>query len=89
MTGLYKTHVGNTKKIISLLFGCLFLLSILLMGTACTRSVVDIKPVEIKPIHITIDINLKVDKALDDYFDDIDNMQTKSQPSAKRQNSKQ
>lgn len=28
--------------------------------------------VEIKPIHITIDVNLKVDRALDDFFDDID-----------------
>ncbi len=27
---------------------------------------------EIKPIHITLDINLKVDKALDDFFGDID-----------------
>ena len=27
---------------------------------------------EIKPIHITLDINLKVDKALDEFFSDID-----------------
>ncbi len=27
---------------------------------------------EIKPIHITMDINLKVDKDLDDFFGDID-----------------
>ena len=27
---------------------------------------------EIKPIHITLDINLKVDRALDDFFGDID-----------------
>ncbi|NLB70280.1 MAG: hypothetical protein GX804_11495 [Lentisphaerae bacterium] len=27
---------------------------------------------EIKPIHITMDINLKVDKALDDFFSEID-----------------
>jgi hypothetical protein len=27
---------------------------------------------EIKPIHITIDINIKVDRALDDFFGDID-----------------
>ena len=27
---------------------------------------------EIKPIHITLDINLKVDKALDDFFGDLD-----------------
>ncbi len=39
---------------------------------ACTRHEVDIKPVEIKPIHITIDVNVKVDKALDDFFGDLD-----------------
>ena len=27
---------------------------------------------EIKPIHITLDVNVKVDKALDDFFDDLD-----------------
>ena len=27
---------------------------------------------EVKPMHITIDINVKVDKALDDFFNDID-----------------
>ena len=32
----------------------------------------EIKPIEIKPIHITIDINVKVDKALDDFFGDVD-----------------
>ena len=37
-----------------------------------TRSEVAIAPVEVKPIHITIDINIKVDKALDDFFGDID-----------------
>lgn len=34
--------------------------------------------VEVKPIHITIDINLKVDKALDDFFGDIDEKQEKN-----------
>ena len=29
-------------------------------------------PVEVKPIHITIDVNVKVDKELDDFFSDID-----------------
>jgi hypothetical protein len=28
--------------------------------------------VEVKPIHITIDVNVKVDRALDDFFGDID-----------------
>jgi hypothetical protein len=31
----------------------------------------------VKPIHITIDVNVKVDRALDSFFDDID--ETESQ----------
>lgn len=48
--------------------------STLLFGaaTSCTKHEVEVKPVEIKPIHITIDVNVKVDKALDDFFGDID-----------------
>lgn len=37
-----------------------------------TRHEVAVKPMEVKPIHITIDVNIRVDKALDDFFDDID-----------------
>ena len=37
-----------------------------------TKHEVEVKPVEIKPIHITIDVNIKVDKALDDFFGDLD-----------------
>ncbi len=54
-----------------------------LMGlSACaTRHEVDVKPVEIKPIHITIDVNVKVDRALDDFFGDIDETAEEIQPS--------
>jgi hypothetical protein len=38
----------------------------------CTQHRVEVAPVEVKPIHITIDVNVKVDKALDNFFDDID-----------------
>ena len=52
------------------------LLAMALMSAiwACvqTRHEVDVKPVEVKPIHITIDVNIKVDKALDDFFGDCD-----------------
>jgi len=44
----------------------------ILTFSACTKHEIDVKPVEIKPIHITIDINIKVDKALDDFFGDLD-----------------
>ena len=42
---------------------------------ACTQHKVEVAPVEVKPIHITIDVNVKVDKALDDFFGDIDKAQ--------------
>ena len=38
----------------------------------CTQHKVEVAPVEVKPIHITIDVNVKVDRALDDFFEDID-----------------
>ena len=50
----------------------------LLIAAGCTkheiesRHEIELAPVEIKPIHITIDINIKVDKALDDFFGDLD-----------------
>ena len=56
----------------------LFVIVIFLFVSGCThheiesRHEVKLEPVEIKPIHITIDINVRVDKALDDFFDDLD-----------------
>jgi len=37
-----------------------------------TKSDVAVAPIEVKPIHITIDINIRVEKALDDFFGDLD-----------------
>ena len=37
-----------------------------------TQHRVEVAPVEVKPIHITIDVNIKVDRALDDFFGDLD-----------------
>lgn len=42
------------------------------LSSCASRHEVEVKPVEIKPIHITIDVNVKVDRALDDFFGDID-----------------
>ncbi len=44
----------------------------ILAAAGCTQHTVQVAPVEVKPIHITIDVNVKVDRALDDYFGDID-----------------
>ena len=42
-----------------------------LLMLSCSHAI-EVKPVEVKPIHITIDVNVKIDEALDDFFDDID-----------------
>ena len=57
------------KSVLLLLF---FTSSFFLSGCS-TRHKINVEPVEIKPIHITIDVNIRVQKALDDFFDDIDN----------------
>ncbi|MBF0303180.1 MAG: hypothetical protein HQK73_09075 [Desulfamplus sp.] len=61
------------KKKCALLIG-----TIILMAAGCnTYHEVQVAPLEVKPIHITIDVNVKVDKALDNYFDDIDKTEEK------------
>jgi hypothetical protein len=53
----------------------------MVFGLACaTQHEVAVKPVEVKPIHITIDVNIKVDKALDDFFEDIDSVGAETAP---------
>ena len=53
-------------------------LLLLLISGACTKhevkteSKVEVAPIKVEPIHITIDLNIKIDKELDDFFDDLD-----------------
>jgi hypothetical protein len=48
-------------------------LSVLAILSACsTRHEIQMAPVEVKPIHITIDVNVRVQKDLEDFFGDID-----------------
>ena len=69
-------HEFRENRMNKLLYTIAILL--LLIASGCTkhqvetRSQVEVAPVEIKPIHITIDVNIRVDKALDDFFSDID-----------------
>ena len=37
-----------------------------------TSHTIKIEPVEIKPIHITMDINIKVDREVDDFFNAVE-----------------
>jgi len=56
----------------------LALAALLLSQSACsTRHEVQMAPVEVKPIHITIDVNVRVQKDLEDFFGDIDNADQK------------
>ena len=54
--------------------GLLAVVVLLAALTACQsrHKVETVHKVEVAPMHITIDINLKVDKALDDFFGDLD-----------------
>ncbi|PIE71904.1 MAG: hypothetical protein CSA22_00360 [Deltaproteobacteria bacterium] len=62
----------------------LLLTLVCLPAAGCnTRHAVEIKPVEVKPIHITIDVNIKVDRALDDFFDDLDAYEETVDPAEK------
>lgn len=48
--------------------------AVLFMGQACQtqHKIETVHKIEVAPMHITIDVNVKVDKALDDFFGDLD-----------------
>ena len=41
-----------------------------ILAVGCIKVKSD--PIRIEPIQITIDVNVKIDRALDDFFDDLD-----------------
>ncbi|OIR04008.1 hypothetical protein GALL_139450 [mine drainage metagenome] len=41
---------------------------LLLAGCVNVRTA----PIEVKPIHVTVDVNVKVDRALNDFFGNLD-----------------
>ena len=55
-----------------ILIGLLSALSLNICGCLSVST----KPIEVKPIHITVDVNVKVDRALDDFFGDLDKKST-------------
>lgn len=47
--------------------------SVLLVAIALSLSgCLSVKPIEVKPIHITVDVNVRVEQALNDFFGEID-----------------
>lgn len=58
--------------------GGLFIATAIFAVAGCKSShEIQVAPLEVKPIHITIDVNVKVERALDNYFDDIDKAEEK------------
>ncbi len=51
--------------------------SALLLVTAMAGCV----SVDVKPIHITVDVNVRVERALDDFFGDLDEKSSTIEPS--------
>jgi hypothetical protein len=67
----------NTKwRLLVLVLGAVIIV-------ACTRHEIQVAPVEVKPIHITIDVNVRVDKALDDFFEDLDESSESQRPQSR------
>ena len=62
-----------SRIVLGLFFCCLVLCSCRTEHKVDTTHKVEL---EVKPMHITIDVNVKVDKALDDFFGDIDEQDT-------------
>jgi hypothetical protein len=50
------------------------------LGCQTKHQVETIHKVEVAPMHITIDVNVKVDQALDDFFGDLDAAEEEIQP---------
>ena len=46
-----------------------------------TESKVDVRPIEVKPIHITVDVNVRVDRELDNFFA-FEDQQSTTKPAA-------
>ncbi|NOX33866.1 MAG: YnbE family lipoprotein [Deltaproteobacteria bacterium] len=73
-----------TRKLI---FIALFLVFFIFAGCQTSHEIdikpiktsheVEIKPIKVEPIHITIDINIRVEKALDNFFDDLEAAENK------------
>lgn len=61
-----------------------FMIAMGLLALSCqTRHQVEtVHKIEVAPMHITIDVNVKVDKALDDFFGDLDQVENQINPDA-------
>lgn len=42
-------------------------LALLMFG--CSKHTIDVQPIRVEPIHMTLDVNIRVDRELDQFFD--------------------
>lgn len=54
----------------------LILFVVACLSASCTSHRVGIDPIEIKPIRVTVDVNVQVQRKLDDFFDFEDELVT-------------
>lgn len=47
-------------------------MALLLLITSVGCINIKTEPVEVKPIHITVDVNLRIERELEDFFADLD-----------------
>ena len=66
-------------KNVTLAFAGLAVLALLAQGCQTQHRVETVHRVEVAPMHITIDVNVKVDRALDDFFGDLDELEEELQ----------
>ena len=45
------------------------LIGIPIGAAGCTKHTVTVEPIRVEPIHLTIDVNVRVDRELDEFFD--------------------
>ena len=56
-------HTWHTRLLSSLALGAAAILP------GCTHHTIDVQPIRVEPIHLTVDVNVKVDRELDRFFD--------------------
>jgi len=41
----------------------------LVVAGGCTQHTIEVKPIKVEPIHVTLDVNIRLDEELNDFFD--------------------
>ena len=65
-------YLRSKPPIMNSRLSALCALPLLLAGCVSVKTA----PIEVKPIHVTVDVNVKVDRALDDFFGNLDRKST-------------